>query len=244
MIRSVLHCCYVHSPLESSAKKLRIVVLGPGGKVFSRLFAVGSSSAEGGRKGTQLLAGVGKSCLTLRYTRSTFVESYDPTIEDAFRHQSLVDDRVVIMEILDTAGQEEFTCLSQSWVENKDGFLLVFSLIDGSSFNSLNTYYQMVVKEYDAKEKGRPPIVLVGNKADLLERRQVPQSQILERAQLWRCEYIETSAKTGLNVDKCFATLVRAIRALQNDEQPSGGGSSGRNGGRRSDKKSKICFIL
>lgn len=64
---------------EASAPRYKIAILGPGG--------------------------VGKSCLTIRYTRNTFVESYDPTIEDAFRHQTVVDDRVVVMEILDTAGQ-------------------------------------------------------------------------------------------------------------------------------------------
>lgn len=64
---------------EATAPRYKIAILGPGG--------------------------VGKSCLTIRYTRNTFVESYDPTIEDAFRHQTVVDDRVVIMEILDTAGQ-------------------------------------------------------------------------------------------------------------------------------------------
>lgn len=64
---------------EATAPRYKIAILGPGG--------------------------VGKSCLTIRYTRNTFVETYDPTIEDAFRHQTVVDDRVVVMEILDTAGQ-------------------------------------------------------------------------------------------------------------------------------------------
>jgi len=109
----------------SKCKMYRIAILGPGG--------------------------VGKSCLTLRYIRSTFVASYDPTIEDAFRHQTVVDNEACIMEILDTAGQEEFKCLVSQWVENRDGFILVYSIIDRSTFEDINKYHELILDEYENK---------------------------------------------------------------------------------------------
>jgi len=173
-------------------RRMRIAVLGPGG--------------------------VGKSCLTLRFTKSTFVESYDPTIEDAFRHQTLIDDQPAVMEILDTAGQEEFRCLSQSWVENKDGFMLIFNLADAATLQSAAAYYKLITKEYEGKG-GRPPIVLVGNKSDMA--RQVRPDQGWERAAAWKCEYIETSARLGTNVDQAFTMLIRMIRKVKDQEPPN-----------------------
>jgi len=186
---------------ESSAKRYKIAILGPGG--------------------------VGKSCLTIRYTKSTFVESYDPTIEDAFRHQAVVDDRVVQLEILDTAGQEEFKCLSQSWVEGKDGFLLVFNLCDTNSFQACAMYYKMIEKEAEQREKDRPPIVLVGNKSDLVDKRKITMQQAIERSELWSVTYIETSARTGQNVEKAFEELVRLIRRDKKDDPALDGGKGG-----------------
>jgi len=179
---------------EGSGKRFKIAVLGPGG--------------------------VGKSCLTIRYTKSTFVESYDPTIEDAFRHQTVIDDRVVVMEILDTAGQEEFKCLSPSWVEGKDGFLLVFNICDPSSFQACTLYYKMIVKEAEQKQTGRPPIILIGNKSDLPEKRKTTTVQGQERATSWTAQYIETSARTGSNVDKAFEDLIRLIRQKTENDLP------------------------
>jgi len=197
---------------ESSAKRYKIAILGPGG--------------------------VGKSCLTIRYTKSTFVETYDPTIEDAFRHQTVVDDRVVQLEILDTAGQEEFKVLSQSWVAGKDGFLLVFNLCDSSSFNACAMYYKMIQKEAEQREQEKPPIVLIGNKCDLVDKRKVTTQQGIERAELWGVTYMETSARTGQNVDKSFEELVRMIRREKKDD-PAPGSSHGGGG---SSKRS--CFFL
>jgi len=171
---------------EAHAPRYKIAILGPGG--------------------------VGKSCLTIRYTRNTFVETYDPTIEDAFRHQTVVDDRVVVMEILDTAGQEEFKCLSPSWVEGKDGFLLVFSLCDDKSLTNCASYFRMIQKEAEQKGKTLPSLVLVGNKADMPDKRRITSGQAQETANEWTAGYVETSARTGYNVDKAFEDLVRQIR--------------------------------
>merc|ERR1719410_362879 len=80
---------------------------------------------------------VGKSALTLRFIQGQFVANYDPTIEDAYRKQIDVDGNQLLLDVLDTAGQEDFECLRTQWMKNKDGFLLVFSMVRRSSFDQL-----------------------------------------------------------------------------------------------------------
>ncbi|KNC71553.1 hypothetical protein SARC_15907, partial [Sphaeroforma arctica JP610] len=60
--------------------------------------------------------GVGKSALTVQFTQSTFVEEYDPTIEDTYRKQFVVDDLPVAVNILDTAGQEEYALVREHFI--------------------------------------------------------------------------------------------------------------------------------
>jgi len=152
--------------------------------------------------------GVGKSCLSMRYVKSAFVEVYDPTIEDAFWHQTTIDGRTCVLDILDTAGQEDLTMLRRQWVEVRDGFLLVFSVTDRSTFNDLTSFHDLIV---EVKESAMPkiPVVIVGNKADLAHRRQVSLEEARELATYFKTSYIETSAKNGINVNEAFESLIR-----------------------------------
>jgi len=174
---------------ENAYKVYKIAVLGPGG--------------------------AGKSCITIRYTQAKFLEGYDPTIENAFMHQPNVDGIVCMLEILDTAGQEDFLCLSQTWVENRDGFMLVYNMTDLQSFQDVNQFYNLIVKEYEQKQINRPPIVLVANKLDMKDGRKVFTAEGQHGAKSMDAEYIETSAKTNINIDNAFALLVRLIRERQ-----------------------------
>eukprot|EP01100_Stratorugosa_tubuloviscum_P009015 TRINITY_DN377_c2_g1_i1.p1 TRINITY_DN377_c2_g1~~TRINITY_DN377_c2_g1_i1.p1 ORF type:complete len:269 (-),score=114.01 TRINITY_DN377_c2_g1_i1:54-860(-) len=170
-------------------------------------------SADNSRVRTYKIAilgsgGVGKSCLSMRYVRSTFVDIYDPTIEDAFRHQTVVDNHVCILDILDTAGQEDMRMLRRQWVEHRDGFLLAFSLIDRSSFDDLGQFFDLIA-EVKESTLAQTPHVLVGNKVDMADRRQVTTQEAEELAKKHNAIYVEASAKTGENVDRSFESLVR-----------------------------------
>merc|ERR1719415_222200 len=107
---------------------------------------------------------VGKSALTLQYIQGQFVPDYDPTIEDAYRKHTSVDGNSLLLDVLDTAGQEDFIALRTSWMRNKDGFVLAFSIIERKSFEDLQSFYDQLMEVY---EEEIPPFVLVGNKADL-----------------------------------------------------------------------------
>jgi len=160
---------------------------------------------------------VGKSALTLRYAQGQFVRDYDPTIEDAYRHNTIIDDRPCLIDILDTAGQEDYTALRATWMRERDGFLFVFSVVDASSLENLQTFYDQLSLLH---EQNMPPVVVVGNKCDLKERRQISEEDGLNQAKAFQANYIETSAKTGENVEEAFVQLIRQVRKWVGEKPP------------------------
>jgi len=168
------------------------------------------------------VGGVGKSCITLKYIKGCVTEVYDPSIEDAFRHQVICDDIPCILEVLDTAGQEEYRCIAQQWVKKKHGFVLAYSLIDNVSFANLQGFYNLIADEYENRQEypdGMPPIVLVGNKLDLERHREVSVASGQALAEKWNAKFFETSAKTSENIDKAFQTLIRMMRTRDKRQQ-------------------------
>lgn len=154
--------------------------------------------------------GVGKSALTIQFIQSHFVDEYDPTIEDSYRKQVAIDNEVALLDILDTAGQEEYSAMREQYMRTGEGFLLVYSVTERESFNELSTFYQQILRVKDTDEV---PILLVGNKSDLTGERAVSFEEGEKLAKRFQCEFLETSAKQGINVDKAFHDLVRKIRA-------------------------------
>lgn len=153
--------------------------------------------------------GVGKSALTSQYVQGVFLEEYDPTIEDSYRKQTVIDDRNYSLEILDTAGIEQFTAMRELYIRNSEGFVLVYSVTDRNSFEELKTLRDQVVR---LKDNFSVPIVLVGNKADLDDQRKVPTVEAQLQAKQWgNTAFFETSAKTSMNIDEVFAALVRQM---------------------------------
>jgi Ras-related protein R-Ras2 len=82
--------------------------------------------------------GVGKSALTIQFIQSYFVVDYDPTIEDSYTKQCVIDDQVAKLDIIDTAGQDEFSAMRDQYMRCGQGFLLVFSLIDKTTLVFIN----------------------------------------------------------------------------------------------------------
>ncbi|KAF2733783.1 ras-domain-containing protein [Polyplosphaeria fusca] len=153
--------------------------------------------------------GVGKSCLTAQFVQNVWIESYDPTIEDSYRKAIEVDGRHVILEILDTAGTEQFTAMRELYMKTGQGFLLVFSITSTSSLRELAELREQIRQ---IKDDDRVPMVLVGNKSDLEEDRLVSRSRAFNVSQEWGdVPYYETSARRRANVDEVFEDLCRQI---------------------------------
>lgn len=152
--------------------------------------------------------GVGKSCLTAQFVHNEWIESYDPTIEDSYRTQRSVDGRQVMLEILDTAGTEQFVAMRDLYMKTGQGFLLVFSIASRTSFEELETLRDDIIRIKDDEDI---PIVIVGNKADLEDQRAVDRAKAFSLSQRWSAPYYEASARTRTNVDEAFIDLCRQM---------------------------------
>ncbi|TNY17326.1 putative ras-related protein RSR1 [Rhodotorula diobovata] len=177
--------------------------------------------------------GVGKSALTVRFVHAMFVEKYDPTIEDSYRRNLTVDGITVALEVLDTAGTEQFMSLSTLYMRSGDGFLLVFSLTSVESISELHTIREQIMRIKEATlipgKEQRVPIVLVGNKLDLTHERQVSREVAVHLSRSWGgVPYYETSARKEINVNAIFEDVVRQM--IKADATGSSRRSS-RNGG-------------
>uniref|UniRef100_A0A0R3RJV6 Small monomeric GTPase n=1 Tax=Elaeophora elaphi TaxID=1147741 RepID=A0A0R3RJV6_9BILA len=165
--------------------------------------------------------GVGKSALTIQFVQRHFVMDYDPTIEDSYTKQCFVDDDICKLEVLDTAGQEEFNTMREQYLRSGNGFLLVFSVVDRNSFEEAIRLHKLILR---VKDRDGFPIVLVGNKADLESDRLISRQEAEELARRLRVPYVECSAKHRMNVDESFHNLVRLIRSFQLQERQSSDG--------------------
>merc|ERR1712146_144077 len=173
--------------------------------------------------------GVGKSALTVQFVQGIFVEKYDPTIEDSYRKQVEVDNQQCMLEILDTAGTEQFTAMRDLYMKNGQGFVLVYSIIAQSTFNDLPDLREQILRVKDCDDV---PMVLVGNKCDLQDQRVITVESGKELAQKFGgCTFLEASAKTKVNVDKIFFELIRQINKLDDKSD-------------RSSTKKKGCLLL
>jgi len=157
--------------------------------------------------------GVGKTALAVQFTLNCFIESYDPTIEDAYRKQLLVDERMCFVEVIDTAGQDEYATLRDQWVREGQGFILVYSIASRSTFDRLEIFRQSMMRV----KRSRPIFMLVGNKSDKFTEREVSKEEGFQMAQSYGCEFMETSAKTSQNVENLFTHLIRSLRTTLPD---------------------------
>ena len=166
---------------------------------------------------------VGKSSLTYRFLNYDVSTEHDATIEDRYKSNLNIEGTNYEVEILDTAGEEDYQNMMDMWISFGEGFLLVFAINDKESFNLIKSKHDRILK---GKHGVKCPILLVGNKQDLENERQVNYSEAKEMADKWGIEYIETSAKTNFNCKEVFEMLAQEI--VQKKGKNSGkGGKSG-----------------
>lgn len=168
--------------------------------------------------------GVGKSALTIRLVTDNFLEDYDPTIEDSYRKLAIIDDQNAQLDILDTAGQEEFSSMQDQWMREGKGFLLVYTITNRATFDELTNLYHKILR---SKEGEKVPIVVCGNKCDLEAQRDVARSEGEALASKWGCPFFETSAKKKINHEACFFEVVREIRRRERSAPKKRSGKSG-----------------
>jgi len=160
---------------------------------------------------------------TVQLIQSHFVDEYDPTIEDNYRKQCVIDDEVALLDVLDTAGQEEYSAMRKQYMKTGEGFMLVYNIASRQSFEEILTFQQQILRE---KDKDYFPIIIVGHhypvddddevekpwdwNSELTREVSIEEGQALARQ--CGCPFIEVNAKKRMNVEKAFYDLVREIR--------------------------------
>ncbi|MHA1985842.1 MAG: GTP-binding protein [Promethearchaeota archaeon] len=152
--------------------------------------------------------GVGKTALTLRFSKGFFTEDYKMTIGVDFHVKTISIDAKEgpirsKLQIWDTGGQERFSSIRPMYYRGSLGALLIFDLTNSSSFEHLPQW----IEEVRSNVKNEIPLLLVGNKSDLVDQRAVSLEEINSFTQNFNLYYMETSAKTGEGVGDCFYIL-------------------------------------
>lgn len=158
--------------------------------------------------------GVGKSAMTMQFISHRFPEDHDPTIEDAYKIRIRIDDEPANLDILDTAGQAEFTAMRDQYMRAGEGFIICYSITDRRSFHEVREFKQLI---YRVRRTDDTPVVLVGNKSDLKQLRQVTKEEGLALAREFSCPFFETSAAYRYYIDDVFHALVREIRRKEKE---------------------------
>jgi len=137
-----------------------------------------------------------------------------------------------MLEVLDTAGQEEYTALRDQWIRDGEGFVLVYSIASRSSFNRIQKFHHQIQRVKESSLSGSPtypgsplsatsansatfgpaPVMLVGNKCDRVTEREVSTQEGSALARELGCDFVEASAKNCINVEKAFYDVVRQLR--------------------------------
>ncbi len=153
-------------------------------------------------------AAVGKSNLLLRYVHGQFKPEYQLTIGVEFGAKNIeISSKLFRIQIWDTAGQENFRSITRAYYKNSVCALVVYDISSRDSFNNVMSWIE------DCKNQSPKTIfmVLVGNKCDLNDKRQVTIEEGRELAERNEMLFFETSAKDGINVDEIFLNSANEI---------------------------------
>lgn len=154
-------------------------------------------------------AGVGKSCLLLRFADDTYADSYINTIGVDFKIRTIdLDGQKAKLQIWDTAGQERFRTITSSYYRGSHGIIVVYDCTDRESFNHVK-HWLCEIDKYATHGVNR---LLVGNKCDLASKKAVAYDEGKELADNHGIRFMETSAKNAHNVEKAFEDLAFEIK--------------------------------
>eukprot|EP00005_Dracoamoeba_jomungandri_P005463 CAMPEP_0174260340 /NCGR_PEP_ID=MMETSP0439-20130205/9651_1 /TAXON_ID=0 /ORGANISM="Stereomyxa ramosa, Strain Chinc5" /LENGTH=185 /DNA_ID=CAMNT_0015344563 /DNA_START=56 /DNA_END=614 /DNA_ORIENTATION=- len=151
---------------------------------------------------------VGKTAITIRLCSNHFVEYYDPTIENSYRRQVVIDGEVAVLDVLDTAGQDEYSALRAQWIRSGEGFVIMYSITAHRTFEFVEMFRNLILESKDLPPEELPPTVLIGNKCDLEDEREVSTVEGEDLAKKCGTLFFETSAKDHINVEESFFALV------------------------------------
>ncbi|XP_054244172.1 ras-like protein family member 12 isoform X1 [Indicator indicator] len=163
--------------------------------------------------------GAGKSALTVKFLTKRFISEYDPNLEDTYTSEELVDQQPVLMKVMDTADQDgPENC--ERYLRWASTFLVVYSIDDRKSFEGCQRYLEVLSLHARGCQR-RCPVLLLGNKLDMEQYRQVPAAEGMSLASRFGCLFYEVSAcQDFAGVQQVFHEAVREVRRQAERSQP------------------------
>lgn len=156
---------------------------------------------------------VGKTSLITRFMYDSFDNTYQATIGIDFLSKTMyLEDRTVRLQLWDTAGQERFRSLIPSYIRDSSVAVVVYDITNVNSFQQTNKW----IDDVRAERGSDVIIMLVGNKTDLAEKRQVATESGEAKSKELNVMFIETSAKAGHNVKQLFRRVASALPGMEN----------------------------
>ena len=153
---------------------------------------------------------VGKSSILKRYIQKVFDDNYSCTIGvDFFMKSITIGEKTIKLQLWDTAGTEKFRSITTGYYRGANAALVVFDLTSKKSFTALNEWIQNYYK-YSNPDSVKN-VVIIGNKCDLTESREVTEEEINDFIKDNNITYFETSAKDGKNIDECFNHMAQKL---------------------------------
>ncbi|XP_018417378.1 PREDICTED: GTPase RhebL1 [Nanorana parkeri] len=156
---------------------------------------------------------VGKSSLALQFIKGDFPTDYEPTIENTWSKTFVLGTDEFELDVVDTAGQDEYSLLPQSFIFGIHGYIVVYSVACSRSFQIATGLHRVLV---DRRGKCLMPIVLVGNKNDLPSQcREVKQEEGKKLADSWGAAFMEVSAKDPEKSKQIFTKIIEEIDRVE-----------------------------
>ncbi len=149
---------------------------------------------------------------------------YDPTVEESYQTTVDIEGKALQVEILDTAGQDAYTSLRETFMHTGDGFMLVYSITDDQTFEDIRSIRDQILRVHSDR---KVPMIVVGNKVDLADDRAVSKEEGSRVASEFGAQFMEVTAKEDFKIKDSFNALIRSI-LLKN---PKAGQESAGDGG-------------
>ena len=155
-------------------------------------------------------SGVGKSSILQRYIQKTFNDSYASTIGVDFFMKSInIGEKTIKLQLWDTAGTEKFRSITTGYYRGADAAFVVFDLSSKTSFKAVSEWIENYYKYKNPDSEKN--VVLIGNKVDLVDKREVTQEEAENYVKDNNIFYFETSAKEGKNIEECFNFMAEKL---------------------------------
>eukprot|EP00163_Fabomonas_tropica_P007405 TRINITY_DN1711_c0_g1_i2.p1 TRINITY_DN1711_c0_g1~~TRINITY_DN1711_c0_g1_i2.p1 ORF type:complete len:208 (+),score=46.08 TRINITY_DN1711_c0_g1_i2:79-624(+) len=158
---------------------------------------------------------VGKSAVTIQYCEQHFVDMYNPTIENTFHRTIKYKGEEYQLQVVDTAGQDEYSIFHNTYSVGVHGYVLVYSVTARNSFEMIKILNDKLL---NVAGTDNVPRVIVGNKTDMYNQRHITTQQGQELAQQWGCAFVECSAKHNENIAQAFNLLMQEMEKTQGPE--------------------------